>query len=159
LPGTGAARILGGMNAKQALAFVSEHGVALVSGKGPAPRLVEAIAGESIKGSWWAHPSAHEIFRVLSQLGDSPDILVCRLVDGKVCFVHRRLWAALVRLADRFDVDRLAQVRQEHTAKGHHVNLRVPFPLWVPAAVREQANQLTEREALEQLGHLVPPLR
>src|ERR1700674_3443868 len=37
----------------EALAFVRDHGVVLVSGKGPAPRLTEFISGEPIKGSWW----------------------------------------------------------------------------------------------------------
>ena len=31
-----------------------EHGIVLVSAKGPAPRLTEAIIGKPIKGSWWA---------------------------------------------------------------------------------------------------------
>ncbi len=40
------------MTAEEAIAFVREHGVVLVSAKGPVPRLVEAIAGETIRGSW-----------------------------------------------------------------------------------------------------------
>ena len=49
-----------------ALAFVETHGVVLASAKGPAPRLIEAIAGEPIAGNWWSHPRATEIYRVLS---------------------------------------------------------------------------------------------
>src|SRR5579859_2091352 len=102
------------MTVGEALAFVLERGVVLVSGKGPVPRLVEAIAGEPIKGSWWAHPKSHQIFAVLEKLCDSPDIVACRLVDEKITFVHRRLWSSIVKLSSRFRPDQLAQVRQEH---------------------------------------------
>ena len=51
---------------EEALAFVREHGVVLVSAKGTVPRLTEAIIGEPIKGSWWAHPQSHHIFTVLA---------------------------------------------------------------------------------------------
>src|ERR1700726_647705 len=99
---------------EDALAFVREHGVVLVAAKGPAPRLTEAIVGEPIKGSWWAHPKSHQIFAILQAVTDSKEILVCRLVDGKVTLVHRRLWPALVRVARRFRPDQIAQVREEH---------------------------------------------
>ena len=52
------------MNADAAMAFVRRHGIVLVSAKGPAPRLTEAIAGEPIKGSWWGHSKGHQIFAV-----------------------------------------------------------------------------------------------
>ena len=135
------------MNADAALAFVRRHGIVLVSAKGPAPRLTEAIAGETIKGSWWAHSKSHEIFAVLQKLEDSPDILVCRLIAGRLTFVHRRLWPAIVKLARQFRPDQLAQVRQEHTASGRHVNHLTPYPKWVPAETREEAARLTTEDA------------
>lgn len=140
------------MTAAEALAFVEKSGVVLVSAKGPVPRLTEVIAGEPIKGSWWSHPKSHQIFSILEVVTESEDILVCRLVNGKITLVHRRLWPALVRLAAKFPPDRIAQVRQEHTASGRHVNNEVPFPLWVPAAVKKQANAISEEEALAALG-------
>jgi hypothetical protein len=140
------------MNASEALTFVKAHGVVLASRKGAVPRLTEAIAGEAIKGSWWAHPKSHQIFEVLQALAESDDILFCRLVDGKVTLVHRRLWPALVRVAERFSPDRLAQVRQQHTPSGRHANKEVRFPQWVPAEVKEQAKHLDERQALAALG-------
>lgn len=51
--------------AEEALAFVREHGVVLASAKGPAPRLTEAIVGEPIRGSWWAHAQSHYIYAIL----------------------------------------------------------------------------------------------
>jgi len=46
--------------------------------------------------SWWAHPRGRAIFHTLNVLAEHPDILVTRLVQGKVTFVHRRLWAAVL---------------------------------------------------------------
>jgi hypothetical protein len=135
------------MNADAAMAFVRRHGIVLVSAKGPAPRLTDAIAGESIKGSWWAHGKSHQIFAILQILERSPDILVCRFVAGRVTFVHRRLWPAIVKLARHFDPDQLAQVRQEHTASGKHVNHLTAFPKWVPAQTLEEAEHLTTQDA------------
>ena len=140
------------MTAAEALAFVEAHGVVLVSAQGPVPRLTEAIAGEPIKGSWWGHPKSHQIFAILEAVTESEDILVCRLVKGKITLVHRRLWPALVRLAKRFPPDRIAKVRQEHTASGAHVNKEVPFPQWVPAQVKKQAGSISEAEAIAALG-------
>jgi hypothetical protein len=37
--------------ANDAVDFVRRHGIVLVSGKGPVPRLSEAIVGSRIKGS------------------------------------------------------------------------------------------------------------
>jgi len=140
------------MTTKEALAFVEKHGVVLVSARGPVPRLTEMIAGEPIKGSWWSHPQSHQIFAVLEAVTESEDILVCRLVGGKVTLVHRRLWPSLVRVTKRFAPNRIAQVHQEHTAAGHHVNHEIPFPKWVPTEVRVQAKEISEPDALAALG-------
>ena len=143
------------MKVAEALAFVEEQGVVLVSAKGPVPRLTEVIAGEPIKGSWWGHPKSHQIFAILETLTESEDVLVCRLVKGKITLVHRRLWPALVRVAGRLAPDQIAKVRQEHTASGRHVNKEVPFPQWVPAEVKKQAKSLSEADAMAALGDWV----
>jgi hypothetical protein len=58
---------------------------------------------------------------------ESPDVLVCKLVDGKVTFVYRRLWPAIVKLSSRFRKDQLAEVWNEHTPTGAHRSRRMPF--------------------------------
>ena len=138
--------------AADALAFVEEHGIVLVSAQGPAPRLVDAIAGETVRGSWWGHARGKEIFRVLSAVQDADDVLTCRLLGGKVTLVHRRLWPALVRLAARFEPAQIARVTEEHTAKGHHASRATPYPDWVPPDVRREAAALSEAQAQTQLG-------
>jgi hypothetical protein len=139
------------VTAAEALAFVARHGVVLQAARGPVPSLAEAVAGERIRGSWWGHPKGHAIFAAASAVADSPDVLVCRLVQGKVTYVHRRLWPALVRLASRFPAESLAAVREEHTAAGHHRRLLTAFADWVPPDVERAAGVLSEREAETQL--------
>jgi hypothetical protein len=143
--------------AEEALAFVRENGVVLASAKGTVPRLTEAIIGESIKGSWWTHAQSRHIYAILGAVTGSDQILVCRLINGKVTLVHRRLWPSLVRVASRFAPEQLAQVRDEHTPSGRHVNHEVPFPQWVPPEVMEQAKVIGEKEALVALGACLTP--
>jgi hypothetical protein len=140
------------MTSAEAISFIQVHGVVLASAKGPVPRLTEAIVNKPIKGSWWAHPKSHQIFAVLRAVANSDDVLVCRLVNGKVTFVHRRLWPALVRVAKRFPSAQIAQVHEEHTTSGRHVTREVPFPKWVPAEVINQAKRMSEKKALDALG-------
>jgi hypothetical protein len=140
-----------------ALAFVDEHGVVLESGRGPAPSLVEAIAGEAIRGSWWGHPKGRTIFRATRAVRDSADVLVCRLLGGKITYIHRRLWPALVRLADEIGPARLDAIREEHTKSGAHKLVTMAFPQWVPTEVRKAAEKLSEVEARRQCGDWLTP--
>src|SRR5438093_3277607 len=135
------------MTPKQAIAFVKANGVVLESGRGPVPNLAEAIAGEAIRGSWWAHPRAKTIFLCSRAIRESADVLVCRLVGGKVTYVHRRLWPALVRLAGRFSADRLAVIDEVHTPSGRHKVNVTTFQEWVPEEVARAAARLTEEVA------------
>ena len=135
------------MTPKQGLAFVKRHGVVLQAARGPVPSLAEAIAGGAIRGSWWSHPKGREIFRVAQAICDSPDVLVCKFVDGKITYIHRRLWPALVKLAPRFRREQLAKAWNEHTRTGAHRSRRMAFPTWVPADILRQANRLSLAEA------------
>jgi hypothetical protein len=146
------------MGPKQALAFVEQHGIVLMSAKGPVPSLAEAIAGQLFRGSWWSHPKAHAMFTVFEFLRDDSDVLTCRLVGGKVTFVHRRLWPALIGLADRWGSQALAAVREEHTTAGRHRVVETPFPNWVPKTALAEAAWLTATEAEALLGPLLQAL-
>jgi len=108
-----------------------------------------------VRGSWWAHPKGNETFLLSRAIRRSPDVLVCRLVDEKITYVHRRLWPALVRLAGRFSKQRLAAVKETHTPAGKHKLLVTPFPKWVPNEVLRAAQKLTEKEAASQLAFLL----
>ena len=59
------------------------------------PCVRRLIADDGSGGSWWVHGEAQTIFRVSEMLEDHPDVLVMKLIDGKVTFVHRDLWGPI----------------------------------------------------------------
>ena len=135
-----------------AIDFVRQHGVVLESAKGPVPNLAEAVAKTPIRGNWWTHPDGREIFRATRMARSCDRIIVCRLVEGKVTYIDRRLWSAVVRLAKYFGKQSLAAIREEHSASGEHRIKTLVFPKWVPLSARERAKALSEPEAAAQLG-------
>jgi hypothetical protein len=144
------------MTPKEGLAFVEKHGVVLQAARGPVPSLAEAIAGGPIRGGWWGHPKGREIFRVADAVTDNEQVLVCKLIDGKITYVHRRLWPALIRLADRFRKGQLAKVWNEHTPTGAHRSRTLRFPEWVPPSVLKEAERLSVAEAEKILSKSLP---
>lgn len=142
------------MSPTQAIRYIREHGVILESAQGPVPNLAETAVGQRIRGSWWAHPKRQDIYFLTRAVRDSDDILVCRLMHGKITYVHRRLWPALVRLANHFDKLDLRRIREVHTSRGEHVLYIVSYPRWVPAVVKSFARNMSEEEAISQLGEL-----
>ncbi|MFN7134882.1 MAG: hypothetical protein ACK4N5_22570 [Myxococcales bacterium] len=81
-----------------ALGWLERGGALSLTPNGALPSLVEQVAGEPVKGSWWKHPRGGDIFQLASALDDHPDVLAVKLVRGKVVFLHRALWPALLRV-------------------------------------------------------------
>jgi hypothetical protein len=140
------------MTRTQALAFVRKHGVVLEAGRGPVVSFADAVAGRPIRGSWWGHPKGREIFALTRAVRHSKDICVCRIVGGKITYVHRRLWPALVRIAPQLPGRQLAMIHEVHTATGRHAVQESAFPDWVSAQVQLQAQKLTQAQAISALG-------
>jgi hypothetical protein len=141
---------------RAAIAFVRRHGIVLERAHGVVPCLVEAIVGAPVSGSWWAHPDGRRIFKILGAVHDAPDVLRCRLVDGKVTYAHRRVWPALVKLAAKIGERRLDRHEQEHTASGAHRTVIEAFPKWVPPEVMGEGKKLRVDEALRILAPFEP---
>ena len=144
------------MSPTEAIVFVERHGVVLQAARGPVPNLANTIAGETIRGSWWGHRKSREIFRAARAACESPEVLVCKLIDNKVTYVHRRVWPALVKLAPRIGKERLAKVWDEHTKTGAHRSRQIPFPKWVPGDVIKEAKTLSTSEAERILSAVLP---
>ncbi len=141
---------------QQSLAFVERHGIVCEAARRDGiPSLVDAIAGEAVRGNWWSHPKARVIFALTRAVRDSPDVLVCRLVDGQITLIHERRWPALGRVADEFPTKSLSRTREVHGATGKHIVEETPFPAWVPAKVLAQAKQLSESDARQPLESLL----
>lgn len=84
-------------DAERALAELERWGILLLQ-DAKLPSLAALIADEPIKGSWWGHEAGSRIFDAAGLLDDHADVATLKLVAGKVCFVHRRLWPALVAI-------------------------------------------------------------
>lgn len=140
---------------KDPLAFIERNGLVMQSADhATIPSLASFLAGEKIRGSWWAHEKGRDIFRALVAVYESPDVVACRLVDRKLTLVHRQLWPALATLVRHELLDRasFAKVTQEHTPAGHHENREIKFPGWLPRgmalpSVDEALSLLAERTA------------
>jgi hypothetical protein len=63
------------------------------------PSVAYTIVQTQRKGSWWSYPEAHTIFALNGMLEDHPDVLVMKLISGKVTFVHRELWGHIYSIA------------------------------------------------------------
>lgn len=63
------------------------------------PCLATMVAGEPIRGSWWGHPAGKAIYALAEELQNRPDVMVVKLVGGKLTYVHERLWPALLGVA------------------------------------------------------------
>lgn len=63
------------------------------------PSVVSLVAEAPVGGSWWAHPQSHAIYKAAKDLARHPEVLTARLLSGKVTFVHKRLWPALMAVA------------------------------------------------------------
>ncbi len=62
------------------------------------PSITGILVREPIKGSWWAHPRANEIYLLSQRLIQHPDTIFLKLLSGKTTFVHRRLWPELIAI-------------------------------------------------------------
>ena len=47
------------------------------------PNVCALVTGGPIRGSWWAHPMSHQIFRVINEVASHSDILMAKLIDRK----------------------------------------------------------------------------
>jgi hypothetical protein len=77
------------------------------------PNVVKLVTGETLRASWWAHPRSHEILRCLSAIAADPAVLVTKLIQRKVTFVHRRLWPAILSVASARDPWQIEDLSRE----------------------------------------------
>lgn len=147
------------MTPAQGLAFVEQHGIVLEAARHPRiPSLAQAIAGRPVHGNWWSHPQGRAIFAITRAVRESRHVLVCRVVEGKISFVHERLWPPLVRLGHRLPGQHLARLHETHAPSGQHRVEEIAFPDWVPPATAAAAQEMSEAHALAALDTLLPEL-
>jgi len=62
------------------------------------PNVAALVAGETVQGSAWSHPRAQEMYRASTQLQAHADVLAIKLVSGKITFINRPLWMAVLAI-------------------------------------------------------------
>lgn len=143
------------MDKKQAVKFIEENKIVTESGHASVPNFAEFVAGSNISGSWWSHSDSHEIFKMTRIIRNSPEVLVCRLVQGKITYVHKSFWPVLVKLADDFNPADLAYIKEIHTKSGKHVVKKIPFLEWIPKDIIEKAKEMSRDEARSKLNKIM----
>src|SRR3982074_116519 len=96
-------------------ACLKKHGLLLQTDTN-LPNVCGLVTGAPVRGSWWAHPRSHDIFRVNCELADHPDVLVAKLVSGKITYIHRALWQAVIatgRAREPWQMDGLSREARE----------------------------------------------
>lgn len=112
------------------------------------PSVAGLVAGAPIRGSWWSHPLAHPIYDACQALERDPDAILVKLVAGKVTYVHRRLWPALLAIgtaAERWQTrglpasarSLLRSVEAEGIVRTDALQSRAPHGAKLGAAARE----------------------
>lgn len=106
------------------------------------PSVVGIITGQSLSTSWWGHPRGQEIFNCLESLDEQA--IATNLINGKVTFVDKRLWPAVVAIGSSGEPwqtaglgrnpktkeirERLLQFAEEvHTESGRHETRLKPW--------------------------------
>jgi hypothetical protein len=57
------------------------------------------VAGKPVRGSWWGHPSAGAIYNETNKLAHRTDVVVLKLLNGKLTFVLDILWPHVYAVA------------------------------------------------------------
>ncbi len=86
------------MQVDQSGGALSTFGIILES-DAKLPSVATIIAGEPVPGSWWGHSKGHTIYEAIEALQTHGDVVATKLVSGKITYVHRRLWPALLGVA------------------------------------------------------------
>ena len=106
-------------NFRQVFEELETHGILLESDQN-LPSVVSLVAGGPIRGSWWGHPRGHDIHDIAESLGVHPEVIVTKLISGKVTYLHRNLWPATVAIGsagEPWQIERLGPMAQQMLAK------------------------------------------
>ncbi len=119
------------------------------------PSIVSLVAGKPIAGSWWGHPSGGAIYKETQRLADRSDVVVAKLLSGKVTFVRRTLWPHLLAIGISREpwqmrglsreARRLLTLAARRTLRTDDPNARAAGSPSVSAAVRELERRLLLR--------------
>jgi hypothetical protein len=116
------------------------------------PSVATIITGAPLRGSWWSHPLAQEIFQVNEKLDDHKDVLITKLISRKVTFVHRSLWSQLMAIGSEREPWQLKKLPQaaasllkQVDAAGSVTTAKLVWPLRFDMKLGDAARELENR--------------
>lgn len=116
------------------------------------PSVCTLITGGPLKSSWWSHPKAQNIFQVNEQLDDHKEVLITKLVAGKVTFVHRKLWPEILSIGasrEPWQLERLSNparwLLQKIDEQGSVITDKLPPPPSGKSKVGDVARELEKK--------------
>jgi hypothetical protein len=125
----------------EVLSALERHGL-LLKQDTRLPSVVGIILGEPLRGSWWGHPRAHEIFTVLNELADHPDVLFTKLLSRKDTLVHRRIWPDLLTVGSARSGWQMDGLSNEALSLLHQVDQQAEPVVASGPAAKELLNRL-----------------
>ena len=102
------------MTLEQLFAYLQEFDL-LLDTDPKFPSVTGLLLGDTGGRSWWAHPRAKQMFDLSCGLRDRSEVLMVKLISGKVTFVHRPLWPAIVAVGmarEPWQIDGLSKEAQ-----------------------------------------------
>jgi hypothetical protein len=104
------------------------------------PSFTTLVAGKPIAGSWWGHRRGRAIYRLLEEFSGRSGRLSAKIVNGKITYVHPRLWSAFLELA----------------LHGQRTRARSLSPLGKLLHEKVQSDEMVRVDALAQSGFASP---
>lgn len=144
-------------DAKQLYDFVADKQVVAESAKVCALTAVGFMVRQEYAGSWWSLPEASRLYNALQIIRDNPSVLVCRLLAGRVTYVHENSWEPLLALENCLPDGALDRVVEHHLKSGKHEVLMLRPAEWAPVGIRQRAAHLTRNASISLLRELVEP--
>ncbi len=82
----------------QLFAELQRRGI-LLEADAELPSVARMVIGGPWAGSWWAHRLGNRVYMLGQELVAHPEVIVIRLVAGKLTYVHRGVWSDLYAVA------------------------------------------------------------
>ncbi len=110
------------------------------------------VAGEEIRGSWWAHPKSNLIYWVCQDLEAHPRVAEARLLAGKVTQLWYTLWphvAAIALAREPWQLEDLSPAARDLLARVDAEPVRTDALEWrSPREKKSDVCRLLERRLL-----------
>ena len=141
----------------QLLNFVTSNQIVAESAKLGCLTAIGFMVRQEFAGSWWSLPEASRLYNTLQRIRNHPRILVCRLLAGRVTYVHSDSWEPLLALENCLPEGALDRIVERHLRSGKHEVVKVSPAEWAPLETKQRVAHLAKKASIELLQERVEP--